>query len=565
MNRRKRSVLESVSQGHGRIAQPRAVRRSKSLVHQVTRSVTAGNDQHRIYHLPSPESDTPFMLNSKRKCLHDDDESIRDQSYWKRVALNDRESPARTVEALTQDGKHDPIAYWATHKSWPPNFVDQDPKMSGPLAKKRLRSTSYTQSVKDGENPPAHSRRHEERMEEAGLVMADNPAGINEACRTLCEDLLRSEPSIIQSTFPEKERFAKVLDRVRYRNEARIVRDVTPVLVPSAELLHIDGFPGLEHATEAVDALWEGIATLCGPTPKPDLVIGISPSAFTNEEKENLKMHHTSHCPNRFPESMYFPFLVCEVKCSDKSIREAERQAMHSASIAANAIIQLYKKVSRAHELNRKLLTISVAHDNSTVMVFGHFAYIMDDRVTFFRHRIYENNFGASLAYAIAATHDTDEWCRAYKVAMGIYEHLFPKHLSRIKSAVVQLHDQALNSFTSQLGVDSFEEGTGSQDLGTNVSSQENAIFKKPSHPASIRLQQENDKLLLLLQQQQEQQKQQQEQQKQQQEQQKQQQEQQKRQMEMMERQIAQQKEEHKQQMTQLKDIIELLKQSRTT
>ena len=31
---------------------------------------------------------------------------------------------------------------------------------------------------------------------------------------------------------------------------------------------------------------------------------------------------------------MYYPFLVCEVDCSDK-LKEAERQAMHSASIAA--------------------------------------------------------------------------------------------------------------------------------------------------------------------------------------------------------------------------------------
>ena len=109
-------------------------------------------------------------------------------------------------------------------------------------------------------------------------------------------------------------------------------------------------------------------------------------SAFTTEEKEKLKMHYTSHCPNRSPESIYYSFLMCEVKCSDE-LKEAERQAMHSASIATNAIIQLYKKVSQAQELNRKLLMVSIAHDNSRVMVFGHFARITNDRVTFFRHR----------------------------------------------------------------------------------------------------------------------------------------------------------------------------------
>ena len=188
-------------------------------------------------------------------------------------------------------------------------------------------------------------------------------------------------------------------------------------------------------------------ATLCGPWPKPDFVAGISPSAFTREEKEKLKINHTSACHNLFPENMYYPFLLCEVKGSDRPIQEAERQARHNASIAARAVIQLYRKISSAELLNRNILAISVSHNNTTVKIFGHFAQIEDENITFFRHRIYAADFTADFAF-----HD---WAKAYKTTRGIYEYFFPKHLQRVASALPKLRQRAVESFTSQLGLDS--------------------------------------------------------------------------------------------------------------
>ena len=304
--------------------------------------------------------------------------------------------------------------------------------MNDQLSNKRPRSqsTSYTQSVKDGENPPAYTRLHEEKMEEAGLVMAIHQANVTDDCKQLWKDIQDADFTLPESRLFQRERLLKVLDRVRFRNEAGVVRDITPVIVPSAELLHIDGHQGLACVTESMNAKWDNIATLCGPMPKPDFVAGISPSAFTADQREKLKMHHTANCPNLFPESMYYPFLICEVKSSDKPIQEAERQAMHSASIAANAIIQLYKKISQAHELNQRVLTVSVSHNNSTVKVYGHFARVEDDKITFFRHRIYEANFAADLAEADDATSQTyaDSW-KAYKLIRGVYQLFFPQHL----------------------------------------------------------------------------------------------------------------------------------------
>jgi hypothetical protein len=395
-------------------------------------------------------------------------------------------------------------------------------------------------------------------MEEAGLVMAEHRARVTEDCKQLWKDIRDADFALPESPLFHKERLLQVLDRVRFRNEARVVRDITPVIVPSAELLHIDGHQDLPCVTESMNAQWDNIATLCGPMPKPDFVAGISPSAFTADQREKLKMHHTAHCPNLFPESMYYPFLICEVKSSDKPIREAERQAMHSASIAANAIIQLYKKISQAHELNQRILTVSVSHNNSTVKVYGHFARIEDDKITFFRHRIYVADFAADLAEADDAISRTsaDFW-KAYKIIRGVYQRFFPKHLERIASAVSKLRDRALESFTSQLELDSSVEGASSQ--GTER-------FKKPSLPPSSKIQQQNEKLLALLEQQKAEQREQRAMMERQMEQQK---AEQREQKAMMERQMEQQKAEQREQkemmerqMEQQKEVIDLLKRS---
>ena len=405
----------------------------------------------------------------------------------------------------------------------------------------RSQSNSYSQGVKDGDNPIAWTRQHAEKMQEAGLIMAEyqTQAVISDNCRRLCNSILEADYPQPQGPLFQKDRLLKVLDQVQFRNEARVVRDITPIVVPSAELLFISDQPGLEHITEAMNAEWVQCDTLCGPRPKPDFVAGISPSAFTREEKEKLKMNHTSACPNLFPENMYFPFLICEVKGSDRPIQEAERQAMHSASIAARAVIQLYRKISSAEQLNRQILTISVSHNNTTIKVFGHFAHIDNEHITFFRHRIYAADFAADFA--------SRDWAKAYRITRGIYDHFFPKHLDRIASALPKFRQRALESFTSQLGLDSGAEDSSQEATPSATSSQDSGLFKKPSRPSTSKLQEENDRLrdqlLSVLREQQAQNAQQKEEQQE--------------QKDMMERQLAQQKEQMERQLAQQKEQME--------
>jgi hypothetical protein len=94
---------------------------------------------------------------------------------------------------------------------------------------------------------------------------------------------------------------------------------------------------------------------------------------------------------------------------------------MHSASIAVQAIVQLYRKISAIEEINRKILAFSVAYNNSEVKIFRHFASVGEESMKYFRHRVYVADVAADFA--------SSEWCKSYNVIRAIYNKFFPAHV----------------------------------------------------------------------------------------------------------------------------------------
>lgn len=151
---------------------------------------------------------------------------------------------------------------------------------------------------------------------------------------------------------------------------------------------------------------------------------------------------------------------------------------MHSASIAVRAVVQLYQNISAANEVDRKILAFSVAHNDTTVNIFGHFATVEEQKLTFFRCRLYYGDLPADFA-------------KPYNIIRAIYDVFFPQHLARIKGALDRMRGRALESSTSQLDLDE-----DSQEIAASQpSSQEQGKFKRPSLPSTDRIQQENDRL----------------------------------------------------------------------
>lgn len=115
---------------------------------------------------------------------------------------------------------------------------------------------SYSQSVKEGQHPPAHNPAYENQVVQSTGIIIDyqlDEAAISDECKQLCTTLANATDLPKDSLFAG-DSFWKVLNAVRSRNEPRVVRDISSVLIPSAEVHSMRGFLELKDLTEEIQA-----------------------------------------------------------------------------------------------------------------------------------------------------------------------------------------------------------------------------------------------------------------------------------------------------------------------
>lgn len=263
------------------------------------------------------------VLDQKRKRPHNTEDpapQTQDEPLEKRARVSSSNCAAGSKEETNDiDNENDLlIEYWTKTGSWPKKLFRPDPNMSQPLTKKRSSSAmSYSQGVKEGEYPPAHTPAYEnEILRPAGIIM-DQQLGetaISDDSKQLCTILVDAKYEPPKNSLFEGNLFWKVLNGVRSRNEPRVVRDISPWLIPSAELLFMNGVSELADFTEEIQAVWTKCVPLAGPLPKPDFTVGFQSSAFTDDEIEKLRYYTVPEHPTLFTGNLYFPFLICEAK-----------------------------------------------------------------------------------------------------------------------------------------------------------------------------------------------------------------------------------------------------------
>ena len=157
----------------------------------------------------------------------------------------------------------------------------------------------------------------------------DDKVTTTEECKALCQTLLIADQTVPYDSLFNDNLFKRVCQRVRNKNEARVIRDLSPLLVPSAEILFLRGATTLEHLMETVDESWlKSIPLVKGPRPQPDFAVGLKSSAFTPEQLKKLQpstgdWQTTSRLVAT--DEMFFPFLTSEVKCGNEALNIADR------------------------------------------------------------------------------------------------------------------------------------------------------------------------------------------------------------------------------------------------
>lgn len=114
--------------------------------------------------------------------------------------------------------------------------------------------------------------------------MDESELGITEECRHTCHALLESEQSLPHDTLFRDDIFHKTCRKVEDRNEARVIRDITPLIVPSAETLCTYGSTHLDILIESINEGWDNSIPLTKPRPQPDYSVGFKREAFTKAQ-----------------------------------------------------------------------------------------------------------------------------------------------------------------------------------------------------------------------------------------------------------------------------------------
>lgn len=342
-----------------------------------------------------------------------------------------------------------------------------------PALPRRKKSDSSLSGSSDENRRETKSRQYQDPryptlLAAKGSYMDKSDMGITNTSLSSYKTLLSSDQTVPTDSLFRDDVFDATCRSVQDRNESRIIRSISPYIVPSAEDLAILGATKLKCLTENVNEAWTGSIPVQGPRPQPDYSVGFRRSAFTEEQLNKLDpligtVFDTSFFVATY--RMYFPFLTCEVKCGAAALDVADRQNAHSMTIAVRSVVELFRTVKREKKIDREILAFSISHDHRTVRIYGHYAVIGDSQTTFYRHPI--------KTLDITGEEGADKWT-AYKFTKNVYDIWMPTHLERIRAAIDKL-PSGLNFQVSAGSEAQSEAATGlSQDMESLLSNTEN-------------------------------------------------------------------------------------------
>ncbi|KAK4616971.1 hypothetical protein CLAFUW4_09820 [Fulvia fulva] len=378
-----------------------------------------------------------------------------------------QDSNCRTQRVSEQD----PIEFWARTGQWLKGFSQMSgSEIDGANKRRRSSTPSYSSRARDGSVPPAYTAAYEEELRRYGIMFNDltTKDSVTTQSKEMCQALLDVHDLTPAYNSCSEETYIRLFQRASKCGEERIRRDLTPHIVPSAELLYVvDRDAALQNVREELSGDWTRCGLLGGTQLRPDYAYGLSSATFSEEERSKLENYTSINNPTKFTDSMYFPFLLCEAKCGKKNINDADRQNVHSASIAVNAIIQLCRVTGEFHaqRLSGQILVFSISHDNERVKIYGHFPLIRDGCITFHRYYVHDYSLDG---------HGGRDRNTGTNFTRAVYRTFYPQHLRRIQEAVARLPDPRHSSMISEASVGEGETQASEQ------SSQKRDITSRP-------------------------------------------------------------------------------------
>ena len=142
-------------------------------------------------------------------------------------------------------------------------------------------STPSDQKPREAKSAPYTRPSYTTVLATKGSFIDKADVGITDTSKSLCRKLLEKEQTVPQNSLFRKDLFDKTCQKIQDRNEARVVQDITRLIVPSAETLATYGASHLDCLHEIVNKGWNSAIPFYEPRPQPDCSVGFARSAFT--------------------------------------------------------------------------------------------------------------------------------------------------------------------------------------------------------------------------------------------------------------------------------------------
>ncbi|KAF2191665.1 hypothetical protein K469DRAFT_477918, partial [Zopfia rhizophila CBS 207.26] len=125
-----------------------------------------------------------------------------------------------------------------------------------------------------------------------GRYVGENEEGIIKECKEMCRTLLDMKQTVPEDSMFQDAFFQDTCEMLRNRNEAKVIQDISRLIIPSAQSLSIRSFHNgakhLRYLVENVNEGWNKSIPLTGTRPQPDYSVGFKREAFTEEQREKL-------------------------------------------------------------------------------------------------------------------------------------------------------------------------------------------------------------------------------------------------------------------------------------
>lgn len=248
------------------------------------------------------------------------------------------------------------------------------------------------------------------------------------------------------------ELFEETCEMIRNKNEIKIIRDVSKLIVFSAKILIVRDAKFFKILTESVNEKWNNFFFLTETRSQPNFSVKFKRKAFIKEQLDKL----VSFIDNFIFEDqsyfmityyMYFPFFICEVKCDAAAFDIADRQNAHSMTFAVKTTVEFFRLVDREMKLHRKILAFSISHDHRSVKIYEHYSVIDEKNIKYYRHSIREFSF--------TELNEKKKWT-TYRFIKNVYDIWMSNHFKRLCSVIDQIPtdlDFSVSQFFQSFGL----------------------------------------------------------------------------------------------------------------